>query len=236
MIQWILQIIMEAEPDLARATLDAINALGDLERPCIRVALKANVAVHPLIPLYDVLYTRGKGELLFYDELGNFVLSVLCRKGVRQGCVLGTTIRRITFRLVYDAILVILGPEGFLFRYADDVYLDGVPGNVALALAAAPGLYVLIGLSLEWGPRKRELELPHGCYPSSLPLPRDASREPLPEVVSGFKACLDVPRHAKNCKAFINEALQSMARRHDSLLDLVADVADEDPFVVLRLL
>ncbi len=78
MIQLILQIIMEA--DLARATLDAINAFGDLERPCIRAALEANVASHPLISMYDVLYTRGKGELWFYDELGKFLLSVVCRK------------------------------------------------------------------------------------------------------------------------------------------------------------
>ena len=69
MIQWILQIIMEAEPDLARATLDANNAFGDLERPCMRYALEGNEALDPLIPLYDVLYTRGKGKLLFYDEL-----------------------------------------------------------------------------------------------------------------------------------------------------------------------
>ncbi len=73
---------MEAEPDLARATLDASNAFGDMERPCIRVALEANVALHPLIPLYDVLYTRGKGELWFYDEMGTFILGVLCRRGV----------------------------------------------------------------------------------------------------------------------------------------------------------
>jgi hypothetical protein len=51
--------------------LDANNAFGDLERPCIGAALEANMALHPMIPLYDVLYTRGKGELLFYDELGN---------------------------------------------------------------------------------------------------------------------------------------------------------------------
>jgi len=82
MIQWILQIIMEAEPDLARACMDASNAFGDLERPCIRVALEANVALHPLIPLYDVLYTRGAGALWFYDELGNFILCVFCRRGV----------------------------------------------------------------------------------------------------------------------------------------------------------
>jgi hypothetical protein len=61
---------MEAEPDLARATLDARNAFGDLKRPCIKVALEVNVAIHPLIPMYDVLYTRGKGELWFYDKWG----------------------------------------------------------------------------------------------------------------------------------------------------------------------
>jgi hypothetical protein len=33
MVQWVLQIIMEADPKTARATLDAINAFGDLERP-----------------------------------------------------------------------------------------------------------------------------------------------------------------------------------------------------------
>ena len=51
MILWILQITMEAEPDLARAFLDASNAFGDMERPCIRAALEANVALHPLTPL-----------------------------------------------------------------------------------------------------------------------------------------------------------------------------------------
>jgi hypothetical protein len=83
MIQWILHIIMEAEQDLARATLNASNAFGDMERLCIRAALEANVALHPLIPLYDVLYTRGKGELWFYDELENFIPIGLCRKRVR---------------------------------------------------------------------------------------------------------------------------------------------------------
>ena len=74
MIQWLLQIVMEAEPNLARVCLDASNAFGDPERPCIRAALEANVALHPLIHLYDVLYTKGKGEMWFYDNMGNFVM------------------------------------------------------------------------------------------------------------------------------------------------------------------
>ena len=105
---------MEVEPDLARACLDASNAFGDLERPCIRAALEAHVALHPLIPLYDVLYTRGMGEMWFYDDMGNFVMRVFGLRGVRQECVLGMTIPCITVGLVYAALLVILGPGGFL--------------------------------------------------------------------------------------------------------------------------
>ena len=70
------------------------------------------------------------------------------------------TILCIIVRHVYDALLVILGPEGFLLSYADDVYMGGLPINVALALDAASGIYAMIGLSLGWGPRKTELQLP----------------------------------------------------------------------------
>ena len=127
MIQWILKIIMEAEPDLARACLDASNAFGDLERPCNRAALEAYVALHPLIPLYEVLYTKGKGELWFYGDMGSFILTVLCCKRVCQGCVLGTSILCITVRPVYAALIVNQWPKGFLFSYADDVYMGGKP-------------------------------------------------------------------------------------------------------------
>ena len=61
MIQWILQIIMEAEPDLARVCMDASNAFGDMERPCIRAALEANVALQPSSPFMTsfTLVERG---------------------------------------------------------------------------------------------------------------------------------------------------------------------------------
>ncbi len=116
-------VIMEAEPDLAKSCRDANNAFGDLERPCMRASLETNVGLHPDIPLYDILYTRGSGEMWYYDELGNFIICILCRRGVRQGCVLGTTILCVTIRPVYDALLALLGLEGFLFSYADDVYM-----------------------------------------------------------------------------------------------------------------
>ncbi len=172
----------------------------------------------------------------FYDELGNFVLAVFCRRGVRQGCVLGTTILYITVRPVYDALLVTLGPEGFMFSYADNVYMGGLPANVARALTNAIDLYRMIGLTLGWGPKKTELILPDDCDSTNLPLPRDVFVRSLPEVVSGFKACLGVPRHPTNDNSFIADALRPLGKRHDNLLDLVAYVSEEDPFGALRLM
>jgi len=168
--------------------------------------------------------------------LGNFTISAYCRKGVRRGCVLGTTILCIIVKPVYDAILVILRPEDFWFNYADDVYLGGKPWNVALALDAASGLYAMVGLTLGWGPKKIELQLPLDCDPDHLSLPRDDSHRPLLDVVSGFKASMGVPMHPSNCDAFITDALRPLARRHDNMLDLVANVSDEDPSASLLFL
>jgi len=94
----------------------------------------------------------------------------------------------------------------------------------------------MIGLSLGWGPRRTEHQLPAGCDPDILPLPLDNSGRLLRDIVPGFKACLGVPRHPSNCDAFIKDALLPLAQRHDNLLDLVNKVFDEDPFATLRLL
>ena len=107
--------------------------------------------------------------------------------------MLGTNTLCIAVMHVYDELLVILGPEGFLLSFADDVYMGGVPVNVAVALDAASGLYAMIGLSMGWPPRKTELQLPDNCDQDTLPLPRDKLGRPLPEVVEGFRACLGVP-------------------------------------------
>jgi hypothetical protein len=150
---------MEAEPDLARAYLDAINAFGDMERPCIRAALATNIFLHPLIPLYGVLYTRGIGEMWYYDELGNFVICVLCRRSVRQGHVMGTIILCIKVKPAYGALLGLLCPGGFLFSYTDDVHMGGKPPCVAQTITAIPRIYKSVGLMLGRGHKKIELVL-----------------------------------------------------------------------------
>ncbi len=78
-----------------------------------------------------------------------------------------------------------------------------------------------------------ELILPPGCDPKSLPLPRDPTGRPLLDVVTVFKACLGVPRHPTNSGSSIDESLLPVAGLHDSLLDSVSVISDEDPFVAL---
>jgi len=48
---------------MARSCMDANNAFGDLELPCIRSSLEANMALLHVILHYVVLYTKRSGEL-----------------------------------------------------------------------------------------------------------------------------------------------------------------------------
>ena len=76
----------------------------------------------------------------------------------------------ITSRPVFDALLTLLGPEGFLFSYDDQVYMGGTPVHLAVALSEASGIYAPVGLQLGWGPKNIELVLPltviHKTFPS----------------------------------------------------------------------
>jgi hypothetical protein len=54
---------------------------------------------------------------------------------------------------VYDVLFNLLGPEGFLFSYADDVYMGETPVKVVLRLSAAPDLYIMVDMQLRWGPK-----------------------------------------------------------------------------------
>ena len=63
LLQWALQMAMEVKPTLDGASLDAINAYGEIERECIEAAIKANPCLHRLLPLYELLYKRGEGVL-----------------------------------------------------------------------------------------------------------------------------------------------------------------------------
>jgi len=135
---------------------------------------------------------------------------------------------------VYSRLGALLGPKGALYAYSDDVYLLANPVNMAVALSDAPIIYKKVGLRIGWGPGKTELIFPTNVDRENfLSLLPDACN---PSVVTGFSACLGVPRHPLNDSEFILASLARLGERHDRLLDLIEEIATEDPFASLRLL
>ena len=114
LLQWALQMAMEGHPALASASLDAVNAYGEIEQECIEAAIKANPFLHMLLPLYELLYKRGEGVLWYYDENGKFVMGTRNTRGVKQGCVLGMFLFCITMEPVYANLRTTVGEEGVL--------------------------------------------------------------------------------------------------------------------------
>jgi hypothetical protein len=123
-----------------------------------------------------------------------------------------------------------------MYAYSVDVYLVSDPTTMSVALAVAPEIYRKVGLRKGWGPGKTELIFPPHCDPEAFLQQLDVQAEGLPLIVPGFNDCLGVPHHVTNDPEFIAESLHNLEARHDRPLDLVEDVADEDPLAALRLL
>jgi hypothetical protein len=234
LVQWALQIALESNGKLSAVCLGGVNAFGEINRSYIRAAIEANPSLHLLLPLFEMLYERGSGELVYYDEHGNYIASYFSKNGVRQGFVLGAFLFCLAMQLVYTRLGALLGLDGAIYAYSDDVYLVADPTSMAVALSAAPAIYKKTGLRIGWGTRKTELILPPDVDSQSFLslLPQTC----LPSIVTGFSACLGVPRHPSNDPEFISNSLALLGVRHDRLLDLIEDLATEDPFAGLRLL
>jgi len=114
LLQWALHMAMEAKLALARASLDAINAYGGIERECIEAAIKANPYPHRLLSLYELMCKKVEEELWYHDENGNFVLGTRNMRGVRQGCVLGMFLFCLAMEPVYARMRAAVGEEGVL--------------------------------------------------------------------------------------------------------------------------
>ncbi len=71
-------------------------------------------------------------------------------------------------RPVYARLGALLGPNGALYAYSDDVYLVSDPVNMSSALIAAHAIYKRIGLRIGWGPGKTELVLPSDYDPQAF--------------------------------------------------------------------
>jgi hypothetical protein len=225
---------LESNGKLSAACLDGVNAFGEINRNYIRAAIEENPSLHFLLSLFELLYERGSGELLYYDEHRNYIASYYNKNGVRQACVLDAFLFCLAMQPVYSRIGALLGPDGALYANSDDAYLVANPASMPVALSAAPTIYKKVGLRIGWGLGKTELiMLPDVDSQSFLLLLPQAC---LPSVVTRFSAYLGVPRHPSNDLEFISNSLALLGVRHDRLLDLIEHVAIKNPLASLRLL
>jgi hypothetical protein len=64
-----------------------------------------------------MLNIEREGELCYYDKDGTLTHTLLSRRGVQQGCVLGVFIFCVAMTPIYLALKEKLGPEGILVAY-----------------------------------------------------------------------------------------------------------------------
>jgi hypothetical protein len=76
----LLQIKYAMGPNLAYASLNNVNAYGEIEWECIEAKIKSNLYFHSLLPLFELVYKRRPWESWYYDEDDNFVMGTRQKK------------------------------------------------------------------------------------------------------------------------------------------------------------
>ena len=74
---------MDVDLAFAHAVMDDIDGFNELERQAMRAAIVADTRLHCILPLYDMVYPVGEGELWYFDEHGNLSHTLPSRRGVR---------------------------------------------------------------------------------------------------------------------------------------------------------
>ena len=246
MMQLAVQAIFEELPHLAVLSVDARNAFNAISREAILAALQANPRLHCLIPVYRMLYMDRPTELLYYEDGPNSAPRViLSRRGVRQGCPLGSALFCIALAPVLRRLRLLAGPEAIALSYVDDMTVALPPERLPAVDAALDPVLGTIGLD-PVRDRGKSFAVPHRL---EAPLPTDAAqvstdhcRDPLPlpstsiEQRPGFKKCLGCPRHPSNDAAYILQHLQDVEAKHDRLLAHLRGMARTEPHAALRIL
>ena len=246
MMQLAVQATFEELPHLAVLSVDARNAFNAISREAILAALQANPRLHCLIPAYKMLYLDRPTELLYYEDGPSSTPRViLSRRGVRQGCPLGSALFCIALAPVLRRLRSIAGPEAIALSYVDDMTVALPPERLPAVDAALDPVLGAIGLD-PVRDRGKSFVVPHRRV---APLPVDsedstdsACRDPGPlpstsiEQRPGFKKCLGCPRHPSNDSAYILEHLEDVETKHDRLLAHLRGMARAEPHAALRIL
>ena len=241
MVQSAVQALLEDRPDLAAVSLDAENAFNMLDRGAVEAALRADPSLHPLIPIFEMLYKDRDPELWYYgsDNVDGCPKSILTSKrGVRQGDPLSMALFCITVAPVWDELLRVAG-DGVLLAYADDGILFVPPSRVAHVNNKLDSILGQVGLSPVRSPKKTYVVWPLGTDVRAMWDLGDTEAGPhAPRLLShpGVIKCLGCPHHMSHDTVFVTKWLQPVEDRHDRLLALTSAISELCPRSAMRLL
>ena len=222
-----LEVLLQSREDLCVFTIDNINAFNAVERPAIERALWANPSLHPLLPLFYMLYLDRQGALWYYGagRRGNAPFATLSSaRGVRQGCVLGMVLFAVTVASVYEELATLGGPPGdqaAIFAIADDATCVLSPDYVPALAAGLEQAFGRVGLRVGYGPGKTSVFLQRPLQPS-LQAELDALPSGhRPGVVYHLDRLLGRPFRPSRDATPLTSSLTQMAAKHDALLSLI---------------
>ncbi len=104
----------------------------------------------------------------------------------------------LTIEMAYTRLRAVMGEEGALYTYCDDSCLLAEPGKMVEVMSQAPAISGKVGLRIGLGPGKKELILPVRNDKSTFPYLMNNLGVAAHHVVTGFAACLGIPRYFSN--------------------------------------
>ena len=124
--------LLETHPDWLDATLDIRNAFNALHRrEYFRIVTESFPS---LLPWVSTMYSSPTDLFFRLDDSLPSVIPSRC--GVRQGCPLGAQLFALGLHPLLCRLQQLVGMDGFVLAYADDIHILGPPAVVRRALLA----------------------------------------------------------------------------------------------------